>query len=85
MFHQFRQAKFAYGGSILSSSQFLLPQKMELDSEEVKVDSEIMVSLPGSKSVKLTVDYIFCSDSKSVPINRLLKEAIISIKSSMGY
>jgi hypothetical protein len=34
VFHQFRKAKFAYGGSILSSSQFLLlpplSQKMEL-------------------------------------------------------
>jgi hypothetical protein len=34
VFHQFRQAKFAYGGLILSLSQFLLlpqlPQKMEL-------------------------------------------------------
>ncbi len=33
VFHRFRQAKFAYGGSILRSSQFLLllqlPQKNE--------------------------------------------------------
>jgi hypothetical protein len=47
VFHQFRQAKFVYGGSILSSSQFLLlpqlPPKMELSS---KVDSKIIVSLP---------------------------------------
>jgi hypothetical protein len=41
------QSKFAYGGSILSSSQFLqLPQKMELASKVVKVDSKIIVSLP---------------------------------------
>jgi hypothetical protein len=37
---QFRQAKFAYGGSILSLSQFLLlpqlPQKMKLTSNVVK-------------------------------------------------
>jgi hypothetical protein len=50
VFHQFREAKFAYGGSILSSSQFLLlpqlPQKMELASKVVKVDSKIIVSLP---------------------------------------
>ncbi len=50
VFHQFRKAKFAYGGSILSSSQFLLlpqlPQKMELASKVVKVDSKIIVSLP---------------------------------------
>jgi hypothetical protein len=40
--HRFRQAKFAYGGSILSYCQFLLlpqlPQKMELTSKVVKVD-----------------------------------------------
>jgi hypothetical protein len=50
VFHRFKQAKFAYGGSILSSSQFLLlpqlPQKMELASKVVKVDSKIIVSLP---------------------------------------
>ncbi len=38
------------GGSILSSSQFLLlpqlPQKMELASKVVKVDSKIIVSVP---------------------------------------
>ncbi len=59
MFHRFRQAKFAYGGSILSSSQFLLlpqlPQKMELASKVVKVDSKIIVSYLRSKSVKLTL------------------------------
>jgi hypothetical protein len=47
--HQFRQAKFAYGGSVLSSSQILLlpelPQKMELTSKVVKVDSKIIISL----------------------------------------
>jgi hypothetical protein len=50
MFHQFRKAKFAYGGLILSSSQFLLlpqlPLKMELASKVVKVDLKIIVSLP---------------------------------------
>jgi hypothetical protein len=49
-FHRFRQAKFAFGGSILSSSQFsILPQlaqKMKLASKVVKVDSKIIVSLP---------------------------------------
>ncbi len=44
VFHQFRQTKFAYGGLIFSSSQFLLlpqlPQKMELASKVVKVDSK---------------------------------------------
>jgi hypothetical protein len=42
--------KFANGGSILGSSQFLilpqLPQKMKLMSKVVKVDSKIIVSLP---------------------------------------
>jgi hypothetical protein len=50
VFHQFRQAKFAYGGSILSLSQFLLlpqlPQKMEPASKVVKVDSKIIALLP---------------------------------------
>jgi hypothetical protein len=47
VFHQLRQAKFAYGGSILSSSQFLLlPQKMELTIKVVKVDSKIVITLP---------------------------------------
>jgi hypothetical protein len=50
VFHQFRQAKFAYDGSILSSSQFLLlpqpPRKVELASKVVKVDSKIIFSLP---------------------------------------
>ncbi len=50
VFHRFRKAKFAYGGSILSSSQFLLlpqlSQKMELASKVVKVDSKIIVWLP---------------------------------------
>jgi hypothetical protein len=50
VFHQFRQAKFAYGGSFLSLSQFLLlpqlPQKMELASKVVNVDSKIIISLP---------------------------------------
>ncbi len=50
VFHRFRQAKFDYGGSILSSSQVLqlpqLPQKVELTSKVVKVDSKIIISLP---------------------------------------
>jgi hypothetical protein len=49
--------KFAYGGSIISSSQFF-----ELDavkngaiSKVVKIDSKIIISLSPSKSVKLTL------------------------------
>jgi hypothetical protein len=50
VFQGFRQAKFANGGSILSSSQFLilpqLPQKMKLASKVVKINPIIIVSLP---------------------------------------
>jgi hypothetical protein len=53
VFHQFRQAKFANGGSILSSSQFSillqLPQKMKLASKMVKIDPKIIFSLPKIK------------------------------------
>ncbi len=49
VFQGFSKAKFAYGGSIFSSSQFLilpqLPQKMKLTSKVVKIDPEIIVSL----------------------------------------
>ncbi len=49
VFHGFRQAKSANGGSILSSSQFLIlpqpPQKMQLASKVVKVDPKIIISL----------------------------------------
>jgi hypothetical protein len=50
VFQGFSLAKFAYGGSILSSSQFLilpqLPQKMKLKSKVVKIDPKITVLLP---------------------------------------
>ncbi len=50
VFQGFRQAKSANGGSILSSSQFLilpqLPQRMKLASKVVKVDSKIIILLP---------------------------------------
>jgi hypothetical protein len=49
VFQGFSKAKFAYGGSILSSSQFLilpqLPQKMKLTSKVVKIDPKIIVLL----------------------------------------
>jgi hypothetical protein len=52
VFQGFRQAKSANGGSILSSSQFLirsqLPQKMKLASKVVKVDTKIIILLPKS-------------------------------------
>ena len=54
-FHRFGQAKFAYGGPVLGSSQFLqlpqLPQKMKLASKVVKIDSKIIISSHKSKSV----------------------------------
>jgi hypothetical protein len=47
VFQQFRQAKFAYGGSVLSLSQFSLlsqlPQKMKLASKVVKSDWKIII------------------------------------------
>ncbi len=50
VFQGFSKAKSANGGSILSSSQFLilpqLPQKIKLASKVVKVDSKIITSLP---------------------------------------
>jgi hypothetical protein len=46
----FSKAKSANGGSILSSSQFLilpqLPQKIKLASKVVKVNSKIIILLP---------------------------------------
>ncbi len=60
VFHRFRQAKFAYGGSILSLSQFLLlpelPLKMKLASKVVKINSNIILSPQRSKSTKLIVE-----------------------------
>jgi hypothetical protein len=50
VFQGFNKAKSADGGLILSSSQFLklpqLPKKMKLASKVVKVDSNIIISLP---------------------------------------
>jgi hypothetical protein len=50
VFQGFSKAKSANGGSILSSSQFLilpqLPQKIKFASKVVEVDSKIIISLP---------------------------------------
>jgi hypothetical protein len=50
VFHLLRQAKFAFGCSIFSSSQFSplpqLPQKMAFAIKGVKNDSKIIISLP---------------------------------------
>jgi hypothetical protein len=60
VFHRLRQAKFAYGGSILGMSQFLLlphhPLKMTLAIKVVKIDSKIIISLPQSKLLTQTVE-----------------------------
>ncbi len=53
LFYRFRQAKYAYGSSILSSNHFLLlfqlPQKMKFASIVVKTDQKIIISLPKIK------------------------------------
>jgi hypothetical protein len=71
-FHQYGQAKFAFGGSILSSSQFLLlpqlPQKTKVASKAVKNDSKVIISFPSSNSVKRTVESKLCS-SKTILIS----------------
>jgi hypothetical protein len=59
VFHRFREAKFAHGGSILSSSQFLLlpqqPLKTTITMTVVEINSKIILLLPQSKPVKQTV------------------------------
>jgi len=49
VFHQFGQAKFPNGGSVLGSSQIsilpLLPLKMMAGLEVDKIDSKIIISL----------------------------------------
>ncbi len=64
VFHRFREAKFANGGSILSSSQFLmlpqLPQKMKLVSKVVKIDPKIIISLPPWNSLYETGFFPIC-------------------------
>jgi hypothetical protein len=64
VFQGFRQAKSANGGSILSSSQFLilpqLPQKMKFASKVVKVDSKIIISLP-----KISIPETHCTYKES--------------------
>jgi len=57
--HGFGQAKFTYGGSILSSSQFtLLPPlliKMVLGLKEVKIESKKATCFDNLKSVTRSV------------------------------
>ncbi len=62
VYHRFMQAKIAYGGSILSSSQFLLlssgPLKLTLTIKVVKIDSKTVILLPWSKSMKQSLEMI---------------------------
>jgi hypothetical protein len=59
VFHQFGWAKFAYGGSTLSSSQFgppaQLPKNRDALHKKVTNDSKIIISKYKSKSFKHTV------------------------------
>jgi hypothetical protein len=59
VFHRFWKGQFAYGGSILSSSQFLLlpqlPQNLMLDTKVDKNGSKIIISIQYYKSLKHTV------------------------------
>ncbi len=60
VFRRFRQVKFAYGGLILSSSQFLLRsqlhQKMKLASKVVRIDPNVVVSLPGVSGIVIFIN-----------------------------
>jgi hypothetical protein len=68
VFQGFSKAKSANGGSILSSSQFLillqLPQKIKLASKVVKVDSKIIISLP-----KIKIPETHCRRNEYYEIN----------------
>ena len=59
-FHRFGQAKFAYGGLVLGSSQFSvlpqLPHKMMLASKVVKTDSKIIIALRLSMAYRRNKD-----------------------------
>jgi hypothetical protein len=72
VFQGFSKAKSANGGSILSSSQFLilpqLPQKIKLASKVVKVDSKIVISLP-----KIYIPETHCRTVKMVFLGRLAR------------
>ncbi len=59
VFQRFRQAKFAYDGSIFRSSQYSMltqrPLKVTLALKVVKIDSKIIIQIPGFKLVKQIV------------------------------
>jgi hypothetical protein len=61
VFHRFRQAKFAYGYAydfklepIVATA--LAATKITLDIKVVKIDSNIIILLPWSKSVKQAIE-----------------------------
>jgi hypothetical protein len=62
VFHQFRQAKIVFGGSILSSTIILLlPQLPQKNGACIKNGQNEMVKIiliPWSKSGKLTVEVL---------------------------
>ncbi len=60
-FHQFGQAKFASGGSILSSRKCLRSLRMMLAIKVVRINSKIIISLPGSKLMKQTLPKQSCT------------------------
>jgi hypothetical protein len=70
VFQGFSKAKFSFGGSILSSSQFLilpqLPQKMKLTSKVVKIEQKKLSRYLRSKSLKLPVKWSKVSDKQSI-------------------
>jgi hypothetical protein len=76
VFHRFRQAKFDYGGLVLSLSQYLLlpqlPQKVELTSKVVKVDSKVIVSLP-----EIQIRETHCNKQFDESVNRYVVFSII--------
>ncbi len=71
VFLPLKQVKFANGGSILSSSQFFSTDpaafKIRLAIKVVEIDSEKIISLPGSKSVKQTV-YVYSSQTSKTTL-----------------
>jgi hypothetical protein len=93
VFQGFSKAKSANGGSILSTSQFLilpqLPQKIKLASKVVKVDSKIIISILRSKSLNLTVGsemIIFESAVAVANIGSSLKFSLPKlVKHTVGY
>ncbi len=71
VFHLFKQAKFAYGGSILSLSLLLLllqlPQKNEAFSKVIKISLKIIISC-----ALILIHEIHCSSACNVSTKHLI-------------